>query len=128
MRKYYLLTIRKHRVLEFCSTGELVAVLDSLRNYDIDTRTYCLESHGKYKQLHCHALVHTTQRFINFKWLNEQYKEHGLILHLEKVKNRTDDIRRVEGYIHKHCDNHSTEQIQQTHWCNWYKYHYGFND
>lgn len=124
----YLMTIRKHRVKEYVSFGDLQHILDTLIHYDVLVDDHCFESHGKYKQLHCHALVRiTSNQKVDPQFITNQYE--GFIIHFKRIRAGRfwlKHFQRAREYVHKHCDNHNPEQVEQTRMCNYFKYHYGF--
>lgn len=117
---YYLVTLRRHQVKDYVDYEHLDNIINGLDKQFFDIKDYCLERHGKYKQLHAHLIVKVNKGF--------RYKRHvkavkGYIMHFKAI---TTSLRNVSAYIHKHCKNHSHEQLEQTRYCNYYSHHYGF--
>lgn len=120
MYQYYLVTLTKTNKKTYVSYEYLQSIIKGLDKQSFNVIDYCLEAHGKYKQLHAHLLVRTNKHF--------RYKKHirdvqGFIMHYKLV---TTDHKRIHDYIHKHCNHHNEEQLQHTYYTNYYRYHYGF--
>lgn len=118
---YYLVTLRKSQVKEYVSWEELTSMMVQLEN-TFTIRDYCFEAHGVYRQLHCHLLIESDMA-LRFKFYSKMFDDY--ILHFRSV-DKFSSLKKVSQYIHKHCNNHSPEQIEQTRMCNYFKYHYGF--
>jgi len=117
---YYLVTLRKHQCKSYVSFNQLDRILKSIDSKTFNIKDYCYEAHGVHKQLHAHFIVQVPKGFYYRDYVNIA---EGFIMHFRIIDN---NLLKVSKYIHKHCNNHSPEQIEQTRWCNYYKYHYGF--
>lgn len=118
--RYWLVTLRKHRVNEYVDYDTLDSIVKSLDKYFFNIVDYCLESHGKYKQLHAHMIVKTATSFRYNVHVND-VKDY--ILHFKQIDN---NLLNASRYIHKHCKNHSPVMLDQIKYTNYYKYHYSF--
>ncbi len=118
--RYWLVTLRKHRVKEYVDYDILEGIVKSLDKHFFNIVDYCLERHGRYKQLHAHMIVRTNDKFTYKAHVNDV---HGYILHFKAIN---DNLLNASRYIHKHCNNHCDEMLQQIQLTNYYAYHYGF--
>lgn len=117
---HYLVTLAKHQVLDYVDYDYLTNIINTLNKPFFNIIDYCLEYHGTYKQLHAHMIVQVNKCF--------RYKVYvkaveGFIMHFKLIKP---PIKHVKEYIHKHCEGHSPERLQQIKYINYYKSHYGF--
>lgn len=120
--RYWLVTLRKHNVKDYVDYEYLNAIVQVLDKHFFDIKDYCLERHGKYKQLHAHMIVKTSTKF--------QYRQHvnavnGFIMHFKPIDS---NLLNASRYIHKHCNGHCDEMLEQTKYTNYYAYHHGFED
>ncbi len=110
----YLLTIRKSQVKDYIQQNDLDDILTFILN---TTKGYLLGKgyhiHGKYKQLHMHAL--TQIPFTTNTWLN------GYRIYYSKVHS---NIHKVISYIHS--DHKNIYELSQLLIQNYYNHHYGF--
>ncbi len=116
----YLLTIRAHQVLRYVTPNELTETLQEVvEDLPLELVDYAFERHGRYRQLHAHAVVIPTAPFL--------YRGHtsrrGLRIHWLKVTNPT-AFRRIRRYVRKSVrDKYVQEEINLA---NYYAHHYGF--
>lgn len=121
-RQYtYMVTIRKHQVLDFVTTCELQSILDRLIIKDLGwTSCYCdnivFEVDSKYKQLHLHCIMHSSR---NFKY-SKYTQRLGFRIHFREVYNFDGAV----GYLNKQVSNRfEQDQLISE---NYYLHHYGF--
>ncbi len=104
----YLVTVRAHNVLRLVTPMKLGEtfqhIVDTLPLEVVDV---AYERHGRYRQLHAHALVRANARF--------RYRGHtqrrGLRIHWIKIYN-PDDLERVKRYVRKYVRNiYEQEQV-----------------
>ncbi len=117
---YYLVTLNKNQVLDYVDYKYLDQIVKSLDKPFFSIKDYCLEYHGKYKQLHAHMIVKVDKHF--------RYKPYvkavtDFNMHFKRI---TTPIIQVSNYIHKHCSHHGAERLQQIQFINYYRNHYGF--
>ncbi len=86
-------------------------------NRIVDLKDYGIEYHGRYKQLHAHAIVKTIPSFM----YGRHTKINGFRCQWQEI---TTNLPKVCEYIHKH--NPDMEYVYQTEYTNYYHYHYGF--
>ncbi len=118
-KQFYMVTIRKHCVKEYVPWEELDGFVQILAMHLFKIRDYCFESHGMYKQLHCHMLIEVDSRVFRYKRHTKFFSKLGYFMHFQVWNNPLT----AKKYIHKHCKYHSIEQLDQIYHCNYYKYH-----
>ncbi len=94
----YLITIRAHQVLRLVTPMELQETLDQvIEELPLELVDYAFERHGRYRQLHAHAVVVPTARF--------RYRGHtsrrGLRIHWLRVTDPK-SYARIRRYVRKH--------------------------
>lgn len=109
---YYLLTIRKHQVKDYVTEETLNR---HLKYYNV--KDYCYEAHGKYKQLHVHAIVE-----IDTIDVKEHKVSHKGFLHHIKIINSKPHLLACIHYLYKH--NPNQEYVNQTRLANYFRHHY----
>ncbi len=117
----YMITIRKHRVKEYVSSDDLYDILRAvmMHNPHLGWMTEGLEAHGKYLQLHMHALFIT-----NTPPLDKITSLFGFRIYWSEM-DKDSDTSKIFDYIHKYdIDSYHREQIETD---NWYRYHDGFS-
>ncbi len=117
----YLLTIHKHQVKDFVLVSDILDVLEVITSNKLSqlrVLDIAFESHGMYRQLHCHMIVR-----VNKEWRYRGYTSiGGYRCHWESME--IDDFHTVHGYIHKRAENLVIqEQILDE---NNYRKHYAF--
>ncbi len=117
---YYLVTLARHRVHDYVDYDYLDSIVKVLDKQFFNIIDYCLEYHGRYKQLHAHMIVKVNEHF--------RYKPYvtavkGFQMHFKLLRTH---MLHVKDYIHKHCKHHSAEQLDQIRYTNYYRNHYGF--
>jgi len=118
--RYFLVTLRKHQVKDYVDYQYLNAIVKVLDKHFFNIVDYCLEFHGRYKQLHAHMIVRVSK---NFYYGQHVRDVKGFIMHFKAIDN---DLLKVSRYLHKHCCGHSDEMLEQIKYTNYYRYHYGF--
>lgn len=95
---YYLLTIHKSQKLTYVETELLDALLDVLDMHFVEVLASCLEFHGKYQQLHAHALIRANKYF---KYSNLT-KIAGCQLHWQRISDTSlPNLKNIVLYIDK---------------------------
>lgn len=112
----YLITICKHQVKDYVTNDELREVKLALMKELESFQYYCIERHGKYKQLHAHGLM-VLDRSIKYG-LYTRY--NGFRIHFKQITSFYNTIK----YIFKH-KNPYFDPMDIIH-SNYYAYHYGF--
>ncbi len=116
----YLLTIRKHQVLDQISELDIDEVIDYLKAKlkSINIVHQCYEIDKTYNQLHYHAVV----TLVHKVWYKDNSKYKGFRIHWSPIGNLCGAIQ----YVLKEASNkYEQEQILiKNYYCN----HYGFID
>ncbi len=91
----YMITICKAQKLHYVDESELRSVLSYLYDHHHYIVDYTFERHGKYRQLHCHAIIDTqpdykTYKVIPFRvYYSEIYDKDGAVKYLYKYAYNT---------------------------------------
>ncbi len=114
----YLLTIRKHQVLDQVSELDIDEVVDylKLRLKSLNIVTHSYEIDSRYNQLHYHAVVEVKHRV----WYKDNSKYKGFRIHWVPIGN----LCGAKEYVLKEASNkYEQEQILiKNYYCN----NYGF--
>ncbi len=97
----YLITICKAQKLDYVDESELRSVMSYLFEHKHYFKDYTFERHGKYRQLHCHAIVDTQPIYKTFK-----------VIPFRVYYSPVYDIKGAMNYLHKDAYNrYRQEQI-----------------
>ncbi len=112
-----MITIHKHRVKEYVDPLEL---LEKYRTYlnltDSGNVSFAMEYHGKYAQLHMHALICG----VTNRWYRVKLKDYRVYCRNMDTK----DYKKCLNYIWKLAENgYRQSQILDE---NYYRYHHSF--
>jgi len=118
----YLVTLTNPQRKAYVAYDYLELIIKSLDKQFFKIKDYCLERHGKYKQLHAHMIVSTNKYF---RYKDHVYDVKGFVMHFKPI---TTDIKTVSQYLHKHCKHHCLERLIHTYLSNYYNNHYGFSN
>ncbi len=122
----YLITIRKHQVLDYVTYDDLRICVVALKLRLPYLHVICsgYEVHGLYRQLHVH-LVCYNKGSINYRSINNYFKNCGFIIHFTRCfVNDHEDMNRIVSYVCKYDKNEYDRDVILIE--NYYRYHYGF--